>query len=149
MGGFNGTDPAITLKEFKKLVKTGQLKYFYYSGKSGNSEIINWIKKHATKVKTSLYQNTSSQAVGTSSSQKQPSFNGKAKPTGTKKRGAMTPPTGGKRGAGMNATKKPSKKPGTKNKATTPTRQTKQGNAQQPGGMGSTGVLYDLSTIYK
>lgn len=154
MGGFNGTDPAITLKEFKKLVKTGQLKYFYYSGKSGNTEIINWIKKHATKVKTSLYQNTSSQAVGTSSSQtssqKQPSFNGKTKPTGTKKRGAMTPPSGGKRGAGMSATKKP----GTKSKATTPTRQTKQGNAQQPGGMGmggmgSTGVLYDLSTIYK
>ncbi|WP_252899356.1 hypothetical protein [Lactococcus fujiensis] len=41
LGGFNGTDPSITLTEFKKLVKEGKIKYFYSGGKGmmgGNSE---------------------------------------------------------------------------------------------------------------
>nr|WP_129045264.1 glycosyltransferase family 39 protein [Companilactobacillus metriopterae] len=55
MGGFNGTDPAITLKEFKQLVKDGKIKYYYSGGKAGsaNSEIVSWIKKNAKTVKLS------------------------------------------------------------------------------------------------
>lgn len=67
MGGFNGTDNAITLKQFKKLVKEGKIKYYYSGGKTGgnNSEIVSWIKKHAKKVKLS---NSSSIATNNSSS---------------------------------------------------------------------------------
>ena len=67
MGGFNGTDNAITLKQFKNLVKEGKIKYYYSGGKTGgnNSEIVSWIKKHAKKVKLS---NSSSTATNNSSS---------------------------------------------------------------------------------
>lgn len=90
MGGFNGTDPAITLKQFKKLVKSGKVKYYYDAGKSGgtsNTEIVNWIKKNATKVKTSLYTETQSNSTSTTNS---------AQPNNTNKN--MTPPTGTQRG---------------------------------------------------
>lgn len=65
MGGFNGTDKAITLTQFKKLVKEGKLKYYYSGGKTGgsNTEIVSWIKKHAKKVTLS-----SSTATNNSSS---------------------------------------------------------------------------------
>ena len=161
MGGFNGTDPAITLTQFKKLVKDGNLKYFYYSGKSGNTKIINWIKKHATKVKTSLYQSsnsTSSQpgmaGPGTTSSTK--STKGKA-PTG-KTTSGKAPAAGkgrpsGKPGSKPSMSRKSKMKPN-KTTSKTPSKSTHkssqgQGNMQGPGGMGSTGVLYDLSSIYK
>jgi len=51
MGGFNGTDKAITLKQFKKLVKEGKVKYYYSGGKTGgsNNQIVSWIKKNAKK----------------------------------------------------------------------------------------------------
>ncbi|TPR12938.1 glycosyltransferase family 39 protein [Apilactobacillus timberlakei] len=61
MGGFNGTDPAITLSKFKQLVKSGQIKYYLDGGKSGstNSSIVNWIKKHGKKVSAKTYGGTS------------------------------------------------------------------------------------------
>ncbi|WP_282801404.1 glycosyltransferase family 39 protein [Secundilactobacillus kimchicus] len=139
MGGFNGTDPAMTLKQFKKLVKTGQLKYYYDGGKSGgstNNAIVSWIKKHATKVKSSEYQST----TATSTTNKQPS-------TGT-----TTPPTSGHQG--KKPTMKPGKKPTGNGKAPASTIKksiTGQSAAQPGGGMGgpnSSGTLYDLSTIF-
>lgn len=45
IGGFNGTDPAITLKQFKALVKSGDMKYYLSSGRSGNSKIEAWVEK--------------------------------------------------------------------------------------------------------
>lgn len=61
MGGFNGTDPAMTLSKFKQLVKSGQVKYYLDGGKSGatNSSIVNWIKKHGKKVSAKTYGGTS------------------------------------------------------------------------------------------
>ncbi|TPR45708.1 ArnT family glycosyltransferase [Apilactobacillus micheneri] len=61
MGGFNGTDPAMTLSKFKQLVKSGQVKYYLDGGKSGstNSSIVNWIKKHGKKVSAKTYGDTS------------------------------------------------------------------------------------------
>lgn len=152
MGGFNGTDPAITLTQFKQLVKNGDLKYFYYSGRSGNTKIINWIKKHGTKVKTSLYQ--SANGTGTQSgmggSTKTP-----AKPTSSNS--GKTPngaPTGKKR-----PNRQPGMKPSTKKNSQATAKQTtnrtaaksthRQATMQTPGGMGGSGVLYDLSSIYK
>lgn len=162
MGGFNGTDPAISLSQFKKLVKTGQLKYFYYSGRSGNTKIINWIKKHATKVKTSLYQDSTQSQAGMFG---QPG----AASTGKKSAKAGTPTTGskGQRPTGKRSvpTGKPSAKkgtaPGSRPTTTKKAASTKANSAKatkkqptaQPsmgGGMGGqSSVLYDLSTIYK
>ena len=152
MGGFNGTDPAITLTQFKQLVKNGDLKYFDYSGRSGNTKIINWIKKHGTKVKTSLYQ--SANGTGTQSgmggSTKTP-----AKPTSSNS--GKTPngaPTGKKR-----PNRQPGMKPSTKKNSQATAKQTtnrtaaksthRQATMQTPSGMGGSGVLYDLSSIYK
>ncbi|WP_105956627.1 ArnT family glycosyltransferase [Apilactobacillus quenuiae] len=61
MGGFNGTDPAMTLSKFKQLVKSGQVKYYLDAGKAGaiNSSIVNWIKKHGKKVSAKEYVGTS------------------------------------------------------------------------------------------
>nr|WP_261806388.1 glycosyltransferase family 39 protein [Lapidilactobacillus luobeiensis] len=78
IGGFNGTDPAITLKRFKKLVKAGQIKYFYLAGKSSNNTIVQWVKKNAQKVAASKYGGTTS----SSSTQSQTMFNQNNKTTG-------------------------------------------------------------------
>lgn len=159
MGGFNGTDPAITLSQFKKLVKNGDLKYFYYSVKSGNTKIINWIKKHATKVKTSLYQSSSS--AGSQAGMGGPGMTSPTKSTKSRVPTAKT--SNGKAPAGKG---RPNGKSGSKpsmgskskmkpNKTTskTPSKSTRKssqgGSMQGPGGMGSSGVLYDLSSIYK
>ncbi|MHA8138556.1 glycosyltransferase family 39 protein [Lactobacillaceae bacterium Scapto_B20] len=141
MGGFNGTDPAITLTQFKKLVKTGQLKYYYSGGKSGssNSAIINWIKKNAKKVKASEYGGTTTTTTTGQNSNKS-----------TQSMGQM-PSQSGKMKAGQMPTnmKKPSGKANSNAKSSSK-------NQQMPtngGGMGmmggNSGTLYDLSTIYK
>ncbi|MCT4396083.1 glycosyltransferase family 39 protein [Periweissella beninensis] len=67
LGGYNGTDPTMTLNQFKKLVKSGQVKYFLSSGDKGGSgqigKIITWIKKHGTKVKLSGTQTNSTSST--------------------------------------------------------------------------------------
>ncbi|GAA6236644.1 ArnT family glycosyltransferase [Apilactobacillus micheneri] len=75
MGGFNGTDPAMTLSKFKQLVKSGQVKYYLDGGKSGstNISIVNWIKKHGKKVSAKTYGDTST------SNNKQGHFSNKQK----------------------------------------------------------------------
>ncbi len=55
IGGFNGTDPAITLKQFKALVKSGDMKYYLSSGRAGNSKIEAWVEKVGKKVAASKY----------------------------------------------------------------------------------------------
>lgn len=156
MGGFNGTDPAITLSQFKKLVKNGDLKYFYYSGRSGNTKIINWIKKHATKVKSSLYQDSSSKqqfgGFGTSTSK------GSTNKPESSKKSATTPnaPKGMRNGKNMPGKGVPSKIKQSTSAKSTAKAGNKQSNKKSQtamptgiGGMGSSGTLYDLSTIYK
>nr|SFZ88431.1 putative integral membrane protein [Loigolactobacillus rennini] len=129
LGGFNGTDPTLTLKQFKKLVKTGELKYFYVSGKSGQSAIINWVKKHGIKVKKSLYQSTTkkTQATKQGPTMKQPTTQMKTK---------NQPPTTGQPTGQLPANGKISRK-------SAPAKPTKTKN--KSGGMTSQGTLYRLT----
>ena len=171
MGGFNGTDKAITLAQFKKLVKEGKVKYYYSGGKTGgsNNEIVNWIKKHAKKVSLSnsstQTNNSSSVTVSTKAkSNKAPS--GTAPGSSTK---SGTPPA---KPSGSNSGTAPSGNAPTGTKAPTgstkaPTGKKKLTKAQLKkmkksnktgapsmgtgamGGPGQSGTLYDLSSIYK
>ncbi|MFF4500782.1 ArnT family glycosyltransferase [Streptomyces sp. NPDC001401] len=53
MGGWSGSDNAMTLAKLKSLVKSGKLHYIVVSssgGQSTNSEISTWVKKHGTAV---------------------------------------------------------------------------------------------------
>lgn len=54
VGGFNGSDAALTLSEFKALVQSGKVRYYIVSGTasrgSGNSDIQTWVTKNGTKV---------------------------------------------------------------------------------------------------
>lgn len=94
IGGFNGTDNAISLVKFKQLVKNGQVRYFYVSGRSSDNEIVTWVKKYGTKVATKKYSQTTSQNFAqtnqTQSTSKQASGTPPNKPTGTKQAGTAT-----------------------------------------------------------
>ena len=56
LGGFNGSDPVLTLAQFKEYVANGKIKYYVTSsrgmggGPGGSSEIVSWIKQNATVV---------------------------------------------------------------------------------------------------
>ncbi|MCI2170707.1 ArnT family glycosyltransferase [Schleiferilactobacillus perolens] len=63
IGGFNGTDPTLTLKQFKALVKKGEIKYYYSSGRAGNSTITTWIEKVGKKVSSSKYSSGSTKTT--------------------------------------------------------------------------------------
>ncbi|GMA68991.1 glycosyl transferase [Leuconostoc litchii] len=70
IGGYNGTDPTMTLSEFKALVKSGQLKYFVMGNNSKTSsgqisKILSWVKKNGTKISYSSTTNsTQTQKMG-------------------------------------------------------------------------------------
>lgn len=64
IGGYNGTDPTMTLSEFKQLVKSGQLKYFVMGNNSKATsgqigKILSWVKKNGTTVNYSSTTATS------------------------------------------------------------------------------------------
>ena len=63
IGGFSGSDPAITLAQFKKLVKEGKVKYFLASGmgKGGNNDIVQWVEKNGKKVSSDKWQSNTDQ----------------------------------------------------------------------------------------
>lgn len=179
MGGFNGTDKAITLKQFKKLVKEGKLKYYYSGGKTGgsNTAIVNWIKKNAKKVtlsnsSSSQTNNSSSVTVASKSSSEAPSSTAPqgqapsgtapsssksgstppAKPSGSNSAPSGTKPSGTKAPSG--STKAPTgKKKLTKAQLKKMKKAAKSGSTSMGGGMGGpggqSGTLYDLSSIYK
>ncbi|USS91635.1 glycosyltransferase family 39 protein [Fructobacillus americanaquae] len=55
LGGYNGTDPTMTFKQFKQLVKDGKLKYFVLGSRSKSSDgqikkILAWVKAKGTVV---------------------------------------------------------------------------------------------------
>jgi 4-amino-4-deoxy-L-arabinose transferase-like glycosyltransferase len=57
VGGFNGSDNALTVEELKQLVASGKLRYYAVSsggqgmgGGMGNSTILTWVKAHGTVV---------------------------------------------------------------------------------------------------
>lgn len=61
LGGFNGTDPILTVSELKKFIKEGKVKYFLLSSdNSGNSELVSWIKKNGTVISSDDYSSSSS-----------------------------------------------------------------------------------------
>lgn len=61
LGGFNGTDPILTVSELKKFIKEGKVKYFLLSSdNSGNSELGSWIKKNGTVISSDDYSSSSS-----------------------------------------------------------------------------------------
>ncbi|RJS58067.1 mannosyltransferase [Bacillus subtilis] len=63
IGGFSGSDPAITLTQFKKLIKEGKVKYFLASGmgRGGNNDIVEWVQKNGKKVSSDTWQSSSDQ----------------------------------------------------------------------------------------
>ena len=63
MGGWSGSDNAMTLAKLKSLVKSGKLHYIIVSSDGGqgtNSAIATWVKAHGTAVKSSAYSSSSS-----------------------------------------------------------------------------------------
>ncbi|MFT8325333.1 ArnT family glycosyltransferase [Oenococcus sicerae] len=60
IGGYNGTDPAISFSQFKKMVAQGQIKYFYFgthgirilTAGSQNAKIAAWVIEKGRLVKT-------------------------------------------------------------------------------------------------
>ncbi len=167
IGGFNGTDKAITLKQFKKLVKEGKVKYYYSGGKTGgsNTAIVNWIKKNAKKIKLSSSTSaTSSITTSTKTTASESAPNGAGAQGGAPSNAGGTPPSGtgnapsgaqggmGQAPSGSSSSKnmkKPSKKPSGTGSTTG---NAPEGMGGMTGGMGgpggSSGTLYDLSSIY-
>ncbi|MCA1180554.1 glycosyltransferase family 39 protein [Bacillus licheniformis] len=60
LGGFNGTDPILSVSELKNLIKKGRVKYFLISENSGNSELVSWIKENGTEISSDQYSSTDS-----------------------------------------------------------------------------------------
>lgn len=171
MGGFNGTDKAITLAQFKKLVKEGKIKYYYSGGKTGgsNNEIVSWIKKHAKKVSlsnSSTQTNNSSSVTVASKMKSTKAPTGGQAPSGTVKPGSTKPGAAGTKSGGNPPSKPSGSTNGTAPSGTKPTgkkkltksqlKQTKKSNKSKTpsmgggmGGPGQSGTLYDLSSIYK
>ncbi len=59
LGGFNGTDPILSVSELKNLVKEGKVKYFLISDdNSGNRELVSWIKENGTEISSDQYRST-------------------------------------------------------------------------------------------
>ncbi|MDR0299053.1 MAG: 4-amino-4-deoxy-L-arabinose transferase, partial [Streptococcaceae bacterium] len=140
LGGFNGTDPSISLTKFKELVKEGKVKYFLSGGQMGgaNSEstgatgqisaIVKWIEANAKTVTLS----GSSSSTNSTSVLSNSATSGMTLPTGSGSAFSMTPPTGSA-SSNVNATAGASTSNGTEN------------SASGMGGQSTT--LYDLSTI--
>lgn len=71
MGGWSGSDNAMTLAKLKSLVKSGKLHYIIVSSDGGqgtNSAITAWVKAHGTAVKSSAYSSSSSTTSTSTSS---------------------------------------------------------------------------------
>lgn len=52
VGGYKGSDPAITLEKFKELVEEGQIRYFLAAGGPYRSDIAVWAEQNGTAVST-------------------------------------------------------------------------------------------------
>ncbi len=72
MGGFSGSDAAMTVSKLAKLCEEGKVKYFLIDGGGfggrGNSQLVAWIEKHCKLVPASAWsgvsQSTSNQREG-------------------------------------------------------------------------------------
>ncbi|WP_057770518.1 glycosyltransferase family 39 protein [Lactobacillus selangorensis] len=168
IGGYNGTDPAITLKQFKQLVAKGEIKYFYVSSQNSNSAIVKWVKKNGSKISAVSSSSSSTQPGG--SSQGMTEMTGEQPNSSTSANGQPTPPSGtagqtgeqpggtqpgGQAPTGTGAGEAPAQPSGTKKKPAngkTTKKPSKQpakpsGSKSAGGGMGGGmgGTLYKLS----
>ncbi|WFE15461.1 glycosyltransferase family 39 protein [Bacillus atrophaeus] len=77
IGGYSGSDPAITLTQFKKLVKEGKVKYFLSSGMGmgGDNEIVEWVQKNGKEVSADKWQASTDKNATTDQSEQKSSNN--------------------------------------------------------------------------
>ncbi|MGZ9791790.1 glycosyltransferase family 39 protein [Bacillus atrophaeus] len=77
IGGYSGSDPAITLTQFKKLVKEGKVKYFLSSGMGmgGDNEIVEWVQKNGKEVSADKLQSSTDKNATTDQSEQKSSSN--------------------------------------------------------------------------
>ncbi|WNV81035.1 glycosyltransferase family 39 protein [Bacillus atrophaeus] len=77
IGGYSGSDPAITLTQFKKLVKEGKVKYFLSSGMGmgGDNEIVEWVQKNGKEVSADKWQSSTDKNATTDQSEQKSSSN--------------------------------------------------------------------------
>lgn len=77
IGGYSGSDPAITLTQFKKLVKEGKVKYFLSSGMGmgGDNEIVEWVQKKGKEVSAEKWQSSTDKNATTDQSEQKSSSN--------------------------------------------------------------------------
>jgi 4-amino-4-deoxy-L-arabinose transferase-like glycosyltransferase len=71
MGGWSGSDNAMTLAKLKSLVTSGKLHYIIVSSDTDqgtDSEISAWVKEHGTAVNSSAYSSGSSTSTSASTS---------------------------------------------------------------------------------
>ncbi|HEY8804852.1 MAG TPA: glycosyltransferase family 39 protein [Clostridium sp.] len=66
--GFFGTDKAITLAQFKALVKSGEVRYVMVGGQGSTNDVMTWAKKAGTLVAESKWKDTTKSAATTSNS---------------------------------------------------------------------------------
>ncbi|WP_376701069.1 glycosyltransferase family 39 protein [Listeria grandensis] len=79
LGGFNGTDPILTVKELKQMIKDGKIKYFYLpsNNKGSSSDVVKWIEENGTKVDSSEWSDqTTDVTTSATTSQNFPSRGG-------------------------------------------------------------------------
>lgn len=72
-GGFSGNDNSLTLDKLKEYVADGKITYFLISDQNagGNSEIVDYVKEHATLVDESNYRNKFSTSINKDKSKKE------------------------------------------------------------------------------
>ncbi|PSA92119.1 mannosyltransferase [Bacillus atrophaeus] len=77
IGGYSGSDPAITLTQFKKLVKEGKVKYYLSSGMGmgGDNEIVEWVQKNGKEVSADKWQSSTDKNATTDQSEQKSSSN--------------------------------------------------------------------------
>ena len=55
MGGFTGSDPAMTVAKLQRYVKEGRLRFILLGGRGGGAEVAEWVRQHATPVDAGEY----------------------------------------------------------------------------------------------
>ncbi|QFG26950.1 glycosyltransferase family 39 protein [Actinomadura sp. WMMB 499] len=74
MGGFTGSDPAMTVEKLQRLVEDGELRYIVVGGGMGgpggrgNADVTAWVREHGTLVQPSEYGGTSTESGGSGES---------------------------------------------------------------------------------
>ncbi|EUJ23838.1 dolichyl-phosphate-mannose-protein mannosyltransferase family protein [Listeria grandensis FSL F6-0971] len=79
LGGFNGTDPILTVDELKQMIKDGKIKYFYLpsNNKGSSSDVVKWVEENGTKVNNSEWSDqTTDVTTSATTSQNFPSRGG-------------------------------------------------------------------------